>query len=181
MSARIVVVSGATGTGKTSISRILAENSTYDRAAHIHTDDFYQYIRKGYSAPWLNGSGDQNETVIESVAASAKKLSEGGYEVFVDGVIGPWFLKPWIEVAEDGVDVRYIVLRPNEEITVSRATNREQRACFPLTHEDVKTLWRSLSDLGKYESHAIDTTAQTVDESVMLIQKLLLGDAFRVL
>ena len=48
MAARIVIVSRACGTGKTSIARLLAKNSTYAHAIHIHTDDFYQYVRKGY-------------------------------------------------------------------------------------------------------------------------------------
>ena len=180
MTARIVIISGATGTGKTSISRILAENSTYDRAVHIHTDDFYQYIRKGYISPWLNGTSKQNETMIESVAASAKRFSAGGYEVYVDGVIGPWFLEPWNKIAEDGVDVRYIVLRPDEQTTILRATDREQRDYFPLNYEVIKDIWRSLSDLGIYESNVIDTTDQTVDESVTLIQKMLLEGAYRI-
>jgi len=181
MSARIVVISGATGTGKTSISRKLAENSTYDRAVHMHTDDFYQYIRKGYISPWLNGTGNQNETIIESVAASAKRFSAGGYEVFVDGVIGPWFLKPWVKISEEGIDVRYIVLRPTEEMTVLRAINREQRECFPLNEKVVKTLWLSLTNLGKYESNVVDTTAQTVEESVALIQKMLFEENFHII
>jgi cytidylate kinase len=180
MSARIVVISGAPGTGKTSVSRILAENSTYDRAVHIHTDDFYQYIRKGYISPWLDGSGDQNNTMIEAAAASAKRFSAGGYEVFVDGVIGPWFLKPWIQISEEGIDVRYIVLRPSEQTTVLRVNNREQNEYFPLSDEVVKNLWRSFTDLGKYESHVLDTTAQTVVESAAHIQKMLLEENFRL-
>lgn len=181
ISARIVIVSGSPGTGKTTISRILAENATYDRAVHLHTDDFYQYIRKGYIDPWLNGSGDQNETMIESVAASAKRFAAGGYEVFVDGVIGPWFITPWLEIAKSGVDVRYIILRPDEQTTVSRVTNRQQNDYFPLNNDVVKNLWRSLSDLGIYESHVVDTTAKTVDESVTIIQRMLLDDNFRII
>ncbi len=180
MAARIVIISGASGTGKSSISRILAENSTYERAVHVHTDDFYQYIRKGYISPWLDGSGDQNETMIESVVASTRRISQGGYEVFVDGVIGPWFLNPWIKLAEEGIDLRYIVLRPNEQATVMRATEREQKDSFPLNPEIVMKLWHSFSDLGQYESHAIDTSLQTIDESVALIQKKLLKDTFRI-
>ena len=85
MPARIVVISGSPGTGKTTISRILAENSTHEKAVYIEVDDFWQYIRKGYIHPWEGGggAGNQNETVIESAAASAKRFSEGGYEVFV--------------------------------------------------------------------------------------------------
>lgn len=51
MAARIVIVSGACGTGKTSIACLLAKNSTYAYAVHIHTDDFYQYIGRGYPLP----------------------------------------------------------------------------------------------------------------------------------
>ena len=72
--------------------QVAAEKSPYDCAVHIHSDDFYQYIRKGYIAPWLEGSGKQNEVMIEAAAASAERFSAGGYEVFVDGTIGPWFL-----------------------------------------------------------------------------------------
>lgn len=181
MTARIVIVSGACGTGKTTIARLLAKNSTYDYAVHIHTDDFYQYIRKGYISPWLDGSGDQNETVIDAVVASTKSFSEGGYEVYVDGVIGPWFLEQWIKLAEEGFDIRYIVLRPDEETTISRAFERTQRDYFPLNHDDIKNVWNSLSDLGKYESNVVDTTTQTIDESMAYIQKMLQRNAFRIL
>lgn len=181
MTARIVIVSGACGTGKTTIARLLAKNSTYDYAVHIHTDDFYQYIRKGYISPWLDGSGDQNETVIDAVVASTKSFSEGGYEVYVDGVIGPWFLEQWIKLAEEGFDIRYIVLRPDEETTISRAFERTQRDYFPLNRDDIKNVWNSLSDLGKYESNVVDTTTQTIDESMAYIQKMLQRNAFRIL
>lgn len=180
MTARIVIISGACGTGKTSIARLLAKNSACAYAVHIHTDDFYQYIQKGYNAPWLDRSGDQNETVIDAVAASAKRFSEGGYEVYVDGVIGPWFLSPWIKLAAEEFDIRYIVLRPDEETTILRALERTQRDYFPLNRDDIKNVWSSLSDLGKYESNAVNTTAQTIDESAAYIQKMLQANAFRI-
>lgn len=180
MSARIVIISGSPGTGKTSISRKLAENSTYEKAVNIHVDDFWQYIRKGYIHPWLNDSGDQNETVVEAVAASAKKYARSGYEVFVDGTIGPWFLKPWKKLAKKDVDVRYLILRPDEETTILRATQREQNDYFPLNIEIIKDLWNSMTGLGKYESHVVDTTGQTAHESAIAIQEMLGGNAFRI-
>lgn len=180
MTARIVIISGACGTGKSSVSRLLAETSVYEHAVHIHTDDFYQYIRKGYIAPWLDGSGEQNETMIESAAACAQRFSEGGYEVYVDGVIGPWYLGPWINIAEKGTDVRYIVLRPEERVTIDRAAAREQRAEFPLSSECIEEIWQSFSDLGEYEANAVDTTHHTVDESVLYIQRRLKEGAFRL-
>lgn len=178
--ARIVIISGSPGTGKTTLSEKLAESSTYDKAVHIEVDDFWQCIRKGYIYPWLDGSGDQNETVVKSVAASAKRYSKSGYEVFVAGTIGPWFLKPWIKIAKKGVDVRYIVLRPDQETTVIRATERQQRDFFPLNIELIKDLWNSFTDIDKYESHFLNTTGQTVDESVSVIHKMLLEGSFRI-
>ena len=70
--AKIVLMSGPCGTGKTTISRILAENSPAQQTVHMHTDDFYSYIRRGYIEPWRDGSGDQNDTVISAAAACAE-------------------------------------------------------------------------------------------------------------
>ena len=71
---KIVLISGSPGTGKTSISQKMAENPSNELAVHIHTDDFYQFISRGYVAPWEYESGNQNETVIKVAAASAEKF-----------------------------------------------------------------------------------------------------------
>lgn len=180
MAARIILISGPAGAGKTSVSRIMAECAESEYTAHLHSDDFYRYIRKGYIDPWRNESGDQNETVVEAVAASAKRYTQGGYEVYVDGIIGPWFLGPWLRLSEEGLDVRYVVLRPNVRETVMRAMNREKRKEFPLTPEIVTALWNSFSDLGEYEAHAVDTGGQTVEESARYIQEKLRQNGFRI-
>jgi len=180
MPARIVLISGCPGSGKTTVSRILAENSIYEKAVHIEVDDFWQYIRKGYINPWENDSGDQNEAVVQAVAASAKIYAKSGYETFIAGTIGPWFLKPWLKIVRKDVDVRYVVLRPDEETTVLRAAERRQREFFPLNTDIVKDLWHSFTDLGVYESNVIDTTGQTAEESAAVIQKMLAENAFRI-
>lgn len=180
MNAKIVIVSGACGTGKSTLARLLAENSPCPRTVHMHTDDFYQYICNGYIAPWMEDSGDQNETVINAVVAAASCFLADGYEVYVDGVIGPWFLEPWIKLALAGSDIRYLVLRPDEESTVLRASEREPRDCFPLSDETVKKMWHCFADLGEYEPHAIDTTGQTASQSAALIREHLRNGAFRI-
>lgn len=180
MTARIVLVSGACGTGKTSLSRLLADQSEQAHAVHFHTDDFYSYIRKGYIEPWQDGSGDQNEIVIEAMAASAVRFAEGGYEVYVDGVIGPWFLEPWRKVAESGIDVRYIVLRPDEQTTVRRAAERAKQEECPLDETVVRSMWQMMASLGAYEDHAVNTSGQSLKESAALIQKRLAAGDFRL-
>jgi len=177
---RIVIISGSPGSGKSSVSRLLAENSTHERAVHMHTDDFYGYIRKGYIPPWLPKADEQNTVIIESFATSVASLASGGYEVFVDGVIGPWFLDPWLKLAYDGFDVRYVILRPSQQTVISRAKERE-KGVVSIDIDAVKQMWHAFSDLGEYRSHAIDTTNQKLDETVVSIQKLLNENAMTII
>ena len=43
-SERIIVITGAPGTGKTTTSAIVAKESTMEKSVHMHTDDFYHYL-----------------------------------------------------------------------------------------------------------------------------------------
>ena len=44
---RIVIITGSPGTGKTTISAIVASESSMEKSVHMHTDDFYHYhVRK---------------------------------------------------------------------------------------------------------------------------------------
>src|SRR5690242_2331629 len=105
---RIVIVTGPPGAGKSTTARALAEESPADRAVHLHTDDAYAYIRKGFVPPWDPASGPQNATVMAALSAQAAAFARGGYEVLVDGIVGPWFLDPWRSAASaHGLDLRY--------------------------------------------------------------------------
>lgn len=65
MTHKLILMSGPCGGGKTTLSRLLAENPAAERTVHMHTDDFYHYIKKGYIPPWEPASKDQNEAVIQ--------------------------------------------------------------------------------------------------------------------
>jgi predicted kinase len=180
MTGRIVIVSGPPGAGKSTIARGLAEGSGAPQAVHLHTDDFYVYIRKGYVAPWLPEAQDQNIAVMNALAAAAAAYAAGGFEVVVDGIVGPWFFDPWIAQARDhGLDLRWVVLRPDEAATVARATARTAKGAMT-DAEVVATMWRHFADLGPFEPHALDTTRQTPAQTVAAVRAAMVEGRYRL-
>ena len=47
-------------------------------------------------SPHLPEPNAQNGVVIEAFLETAKRFVKGGYDVYVDGIVGPWFLEPWL-------------------------------------------------------------------------------------
>ena len=63
---RIIVITGPPGTGKSTVSAIVAKESCMEKSVHMHTDDFYHYLSKGAILPHLPESNEQNLIVIEA-------------------------------------------------------------------------------------------------------------------
>jgi hypothetical protein len=106
----------------------------------------------------------QNQTVIDVVAAAASGYARGGYQVVVDGVIGPWFLDGLLATLQTaGVGVHYIVLRPTEALAVDRATERGAGALTDL--EPIQHMYREFSSLGRYEGCVIDSSSQSPEQT----------------
>ena len=95
---------------KTTIASIVAKESNMDKSVHMHTDDFFHYLSKGAIPPHLPESNEQNLVVIEAFLEAAKRYARGGYDVIVDGIVGPWFLEPWRALVREDYEVHYIVL-----------------------------------------------------------------------
>ena len=176
---RIVLITGCPGTGKTTVSALLARSSPLERSVHLRTDDLYRALSKGAIPPWLPGSENQNAIVVDAFLAAAKRFAEGGYDVIVDGVVGPWMLAPWRAAAGEGCEIHYIALRAGREATLARAAGREK-----LTAEEnaaiVEAMWPQFADLGPWEGHALDTTALSEGETVARIHLALAGNRYRL-
>lgn len=167
---RIIIITGSPGTGKTTTASIIAKESDLEKSVHMHTDDFYRYLSKGAVPPHLPESEEQNLIVMEAFLEAAKRYVRGGYDVIVDGIIGPWFLKPWLNIAQENYEVHYIVLRASKEETMKRAVERS-KLDRETNIELVETMWHQFCDLGEYESNVIDTTMDLAKDTVSAIKK----------
>ena len=167
---RIIVITGAPGTGKTTTASAVAKESDLEKSVHMHTDDFYHYLSKGAIPPHLPESNEQNLIVIEAFLEAAKRYARGGYDVIVDGIIGPWFLKPWQSLVREHYEVHYIILRASKEETLKRAVERS-KLDRKTNIELVETMWEQFSNLGIYELNVIDTTTHSIKDTVSAVQE----------
>ena len=108
--------------------------------------------------------------VIEAFLEAAKCYVRGGYDVIVDGIIGPWFLKPWLNIVQEGYEIHYIILRASKEGTMKRAVERTK--LDKETNTDlVEVMWEQFHNIGEYESNVIDTTNYLIQDTVSAIQE----------
>ena len=143
---RIIVITGSPGTGKTTTASIVAKESNMDKSVHMH------------------------------FLEAAKRYARGGYDVIVDGIVGPWFLEPWRALVREDYEVHYIVLRASKEETMKRAVDRS-KLDRKTNVELVETMWEQFCNLGIYESNVIETTNYSIQEVVFAVKEKISSGA----
>ncbi len=158
--AGITIVTGSPGAGKTTLSQRASKTSP--RGLHIPADVFYTFPAHPIS-PILREAHEQNAAVIAAVSRAAAAFASRSYEVFLDGIFGPWFLPVMAaELGSSGIPVEYVVLQVSLEQAVRRATSRAQ----PGAEAMVRHMHAAFQDLNDYASHALDTTDLSTDETL---------------
>jgi broad-specificity NMP kinase len=158
MAGSVLILTGPPGAGKSTIARLLADVSARS-AVHLHTDDFYAWIRKGYLAPWTPEARHQNEVIIEVIVEAVLGYACGGYDVIVA--------------------LDYVVLRAAEQVTIHRGTARTAKNA--MRDESVITqMWNAFTNLGALESHAFDSAELTAEETAAALRPRIKAGEFRL-
>jgi len=152
------IITGTPGAGKTLLAKRLAVDA--ERGAHIPGDLFFSFI-PGLIEPTDPQSHAQNESVVRAMTRAATALVAGGYDVYLDAVVGPWFL-PVVasELRMLSVPIVYAILRLPLEEALRRAKERD-----PGFDENIlRSLHPQFEDVGPYEKHVIEIHGLTPDE-----------------
>jgi chloramphenicol 3-O-phosphotransferase len=173
----VVILTGPPGAGKSTTARALG--TSFSRSVHLHTDDFWHYIISGAVPPYLPGSDEQNQTVMQVIQKAAFTYAAGGFVVVIDGVIGPWMLHHFRDTGQtlDVPRLHYVVLRPSRDETLLRAQARTAPDAL-VDEGPIVSLWDQFAELDELEDHVIDTTSQTSSETLAAVQAAVEGSGF---
>jgi len=79
----VVIIAGPPGAGKTTIARLLSEDTTA-RAVCIETDWFWTTVTRGFIEPWRPSAERQNRSLLAAGAAAAASLAVDGHPPLSD-------------------------------------------------------------------------------------------------
>jgi predicted kinase len=154
----LTIITGPPGAGKTTLAARLAAAET--RGAHVVGDTFYTFLANPIH-PARPDAHEQNIAVIVATVRASGALADAGYEVFLDGIFGPWFL-PLVtkELETSRAEVRYVVLR----VGLDEALRRTALRATPLEETVIRQMHAAFAQLGDFERHALDVSNKTIDD-----------------
>ncbi len=171
--ASLTIVSGCPGTGKTTLAALLSTASP--RGLHFVADVFYDFIGEVIS-PILPESQAQNTTVTIATARAAAAFASGGYDVFIDAVIGAWWLP--VMAPELRPTVHCAFLRAPLDQTLRRARERPDAEKF--SAEGVRYMHAGFAKLGQFDVHVVDASNQSSAETFAEVSRRRAAGEFRL-
>jgi tRNA uridine 5-carbamoylmethylation protein Kti12 len=159
---RVLILSGPPGSGKTTVSRVLADRLS--PSVHLESDQFYRFVRSGFVEPWRADAHMQNRVVVEAIADAAIAYALGGYHTIIDGIFSPrWFYAPLRNRLRDAaIEPAYVILRPPLATCIERARQREPSE---LADPSVISSLYSDFEVGPFARYRIDNQAGDPDST----------------
>lgn len=127
---KIIFITGASGAGKTTIGRRIAEH--YPKSLHLELDVLRRSIVNGLVVPsstWTDDLTKQTQLSRTAACKMAKLYSANGYDVVVDDVCVPeCFADQFTELfnhdAADSITVYKVLLMPQRTVVNERVRQR---------------------------------------------------------
>ena len=170
----VTVLTGSLGSGKTTVGRLLADGMR--DGVHIETDLFYKFLSHPIP-PHLPEADGQNQAAIAASCQAAKSLALRGYNVVLEGILGPWFATLiQREFEPEVIDVRYVILRTTLEEAKSRV---HQRGDTTIDHV-IAAMHPQLQNLGEWEVNVVESTHMSAAEVAQVVQSGLAQGRFSI-
>jgi len=124
----IVLITGATGSGKSTISHRVAEN--FPKSIHLQVDNLRDMMVKGMVPPKIEWSEEEKQQVLQqfqwarsTAIYMAKLYASQGVEVVIDDVITPNFVEQYAALFEIP-GVHRVLLYPKASAVIERVKQR---------------------------------------------------------
>jgi ribose 1,5-bisphosphokinase PhnN len=170
MSRFVLAITGPTGSGKSAIAQRVAKS--LKSCVNIDADHIKHMIVSGFYKDESNAGGwsfNQWGLVGDSIGLLADNFIDEGYDVIINGFLDN---EAW-ESLEKRISITHkVLLLPSVEVTADRDSKRPED--FVMGKDAIEQHHSYLTNDDFYSSfHKLDTSDQTLDETILAIKKLL--------
>lgn len=160
--ANLYIITGPAGSGKSTISKKLAEN--LDKSVLIEGDDIYHHVVGGYVSPWKDGN---HLTTFWNVCIKMIEIYlSAGFDVVFNYIIDSENLK-FLQNTFKNYNIKFVVLLVNKDVLLKRDSERPLDCQMK---ERCITLLNSFKNANYNPDNIIDTSDLSIDETFDIIK-----------